>query len=307
MVDGVKIELSLHQLVCGRHRKNIKLIESSTGTAIYFPPMFSQMYRYCPPNANRRDPADIYITGDSHQALEMAKQKLLETVSRIRLFVKDVTIPAAKLDNILLGRLDKVRKILEANGTYIMLPQLACQRTTARVHGSEGLPVERTVRELMSLAGQFYGAGWYLQQPDARNLPGPHEIHPILADICANSDAEVSFDKASFTVTGADDSVKSALAAISELKFATLSPYQIRVKIELANEHKEFVSGKKNGKINKIMGQSRSSPLYRASSLSGFKLTSCFSFPFKAMCRSFLTALTNTTSISTSWLPLMIP
>ena len=28
------------------------------------------------------------------------------------------------------------------------------------------------------------------------------------------------------------------------------------VKIELANEHKEFVSGKKNGKINKIMGQS---------------------------------------------------
>jgi hypothetical protein len=30
----------------------------------------------------------------------------------------------------------------------------------------------------------------------------------------------------------------------------------MRVKIELANEHKEFVSGKKNGKINKIMGQS---------------------------------------------------
>ncbi|KAM0472386.1 hypothetical protein ACHAPX_008815 [Trichoderma viride] len=256
MVDGLKIESSLHQLVCGRHRKNIKLIESSTGTAIYFPPLFSQMYRYCPPNANRREPADVYITGDSHQALELAKQKLLETVSRIRLFVKDVNIPAAKLDNILLGRLDKVRKILEANGTYIMLPQLACQRTAVRVHGSEGLPVERTVRELMSLAGQFYGAGWYLQQPENRTLPAAHEIHSMLADICANSDAEVSFDKASFTVTGADDSVKSALAAISELKFATIAPYQIRVKIELANEHKEFVSGKKNGKINKIMGQS---------------------------------------------------
>ncbi|EHK22412.1 uncharacterized protein TRIVIDRAFT_29065 [Trichoderma virens Gv29-8] len=256
MVDVARIELSLHQLVCGRHRKNIKLIESSTGTAIYFPPMFSQMYRYCPQGANRRDPAEIYITGESPQAIEMAKQKLHETVSRIRLFVKDVTIPAAKLDNILLGRLDKVRKILEANGTYIMLPPLACQRTTVRVHGSEGLPVERTVRELMSLAGQFYGAGWYVQQPDARNLPTPGEINNMLADICAHSDAEVSFDKASFTVTGADDSVKSALAVISELKLATLSQYQIRVKIELANEHKEFVSGKKNGKINKIMGQS---------------------------------------------------
>lgn len=79
----------------------------------------------------------------------------------------------------------------------------------------------------------------------------------MLGDICANSDADVSFDKMSFTVTGSDDAVKSALKVISDLKFVTQPQYQIRVKIELANEHKEFVSGKKNGKINKIMGQSK--------------------------------------------------
>lgn len=154
-VDATRIELSLHQLVCGRHRKNIKLIESSTGTAIYFPPLFSQMYRYCPQNATRRDPADIFITGETPQAIELAKQKLHESVSRIRLYVKDVTIPAAKIDCILLDRLDKVRKILETNGTYIMFPPLACQRTMVRVQGCEGLPVERTVRELMSLVRCF--------------------------------------------------------------------------------------------------------------------------------------------------------
>lgn len=151
IVDGTKLELSCHQLVCGRHRKNIKLIESSTGTAIYFPPPFSQMYRYCPPNATRRDPSDVFITGETPQAIELAKQKLHETVQRIRLYVKDVTIPAAKIDSILLGRLDKVRKILEANGTYIMFPPLASQRNMVRVQGSEGLHVERTVREIMSL------------------------------------------------------------------------------------------------------------------------------------------------------------
>ncbi|KAF4513541.1 hypothetical protein G6O67_000804 [Ophiocordyceps sinensis] len=256
VVDVTKVELSLQQLVCGRHRKNIKLIESSTGTAIYFPPLFSQMYRYCPPNSHRRDPADIFITGESPHAIELAKQKLHETVSRIRLYVKDVTIPAAKIDSILLSRLDKVRKILEANGTYIMFPPLACQRTMVRVHGSEGLPVERTVRELMSLAGQFYGAGWYTQHSDQRQLPGAVDIRTMLGDICTNSDADLSFDKVNFSVTGSDDAVKSALTVISELRFVTQSPYQIRVKIELANEHKEFVSGKKNGKINKIMGQS---------------------------------------------------
>jgi hypothetical protein len=151
IVDGTQLDVSCHQLVCGRHRKNIKLIESSTGTAIYFPPPFSTMYRYCPPKATRRDPNDIFITGETPQAIEMAKQKLHETVQRIRLYVKDVTIPAAKIDSILLGRLDKVRKILEANGTFILFPPLASQRNMVRVQGSEGLHVERTVREIMSL------------------------------------------------------------------------------------------------------------------------------------------------------------
>jgi hypothetical protein len=87
-------------------------------------------------------------------------------------------------------------------------------------------------------------------------LPNPDEIRMMLAEICANSDADVAFDKQVFTITGSDESVKSALMIISEIKFVTQTPYQMRVKIELANEHKEFVSGKKNGKINKIMGQS---------------------------------------------------
>ena len=77
----------------------------------------------------------------------------------------------------------------------------------------------------------------------------------MLADICATSDADVMFDKLTFNITGSDEAVKSALHVISTIGFVARSQYQIRVKIELANEHKEFVSGKKNGKINKIMGQ----------------------------------------------------
>jgi predicted PilT family ATPase len=92
-------------------------------------------------------------------------------------------------------------------------------------------------------------------QPDARQ-PGNQDIQAMLGDICANSDADVSFDRQSFAITGSDESIKDALMVISQIKFAVHAPYQIRVRIELANEHKEFVSGKKNGKINKIMGHS---------------------------------------------------
>lgn len=257
MADTVQVDHSLHQIVCGRHRKNIKLLESSTGTAIYFPPTFSQTHRYCPPNANRRDPRDIYVTGDNPQALMVAKEKILELAHSARLFVKDVTIPAAKIDSILLDRSDKVRKIIEANGTSIMFPALGTQRTTVRVQGIEGLPVERTVRELMSLVGQFYAAGWFIQQPELRQPLSATDVGAMLSDICARSGCELVFDKQNFNITGSDDAVKSALAVIADLDFVAQSQYQIRVKIELANEHKEFVSGKKNGKINKIMGQSK--------------------------------------------------
>ncbi|KAK8105926.1 KH protein [Apiospora kogelbergensis] len=254
-LDIMRVESTLHPIVCGRSRKNIKLIESATNTAIYFPP-FAQLYRYCPPNAQRRNPEEIYITGENPQGIELAKRKIHELVSRTKLFMKDAVASPAKIDTVLMGRMDKVRKIMENNGTYIMFPPLASQRNMIRVQGVEGLQIERTMKEIMSLAGQFYYASWWIQQAGASQLPSPQEIRVILGDICANSDADISFDKMTFTITGSDDAVKAALAVLSQIKFVNQTQHQIRVKIELANEHKEFVSGKKNGKINKIMTQS---------------------------------------------------
>jgi hypothetical protein len=86
--------------------------------------------------------------------------------------------------------------------------------------------------------------------------PSSEEIRVMLGDICSNSGSDLSFEKFTFSMTGSDDAVKSAMMVIYQIPFVKQTPYQMRVKIELANEHKEFVSGKKNGKINKIMGQS---------------------------------------------------
>lgn len=165
-----------------------------------------------------------------------------------------------KIDYILLQRLDEVKKIMDTNGTHIQFPALGSSQNMIRVQGQETLHIERTVRGIMAICGQFYNASWWIM-PDINTLnlskpPTGREIQQMLTDISAFSGADIAFNKHAFDICGPDDNVKLALHILNEVRFVNQSPYQIRVKIELANEHKEFVSGKKNGKINKIMGQS---------------------------------------------------
>jgi hypothetical protein len=150
-VDTMKLELTMHTLICGRGRKNIKMIESATGTAIYFPPPFPRMFGYTPPGAQRRPDDLVYITGENSENILRAKQRLHDLVMSTKVFVKPVMVTDTKLDAILLERLDKVRKIIENNGSYILLPPLGVQRGVVRVQGTDVLHVERTVRELMQL------------------------------------------------------------------------------------------------------------------------------------------------------------
>lgn len=152
----MKLELTMHTLICGRGRKNIKMIESATGTAIYFPPPFPRLFGYTPPGAQRRPDDLVYITGENSECILRAKQRLHDLVMSTKVFVKPVMVTDTKLDAILLERLDKVRKIIENNGSYILLPPLGVQRGVVRVQGTDVLHVERTVRELMALVSCTY-------------------------------------------------------------------------------------------------------------------------------------------------------
>lgn len=155
----MKLELSMHTLVSGRTRKNIKLIESATKTAIYFPPPFPNIFGYVPQGATRRAGDEVFITGENQDQINQAKQKLRDLVGGTKLYVKDVMVSSSKIDSILLDRLDKVRKVMETNGTHVIFPQLGSQRGMIRVQGTEVLHIERTVREIMALVSDLAFCG----------------------------------------------------------------------------------------------------------------------------------------------------
>ena len=93
----------------------------------------------------------MYITGENQDCINHAKKRLHELVLNTKCYVKDVMVSAHKIDSIILDRLDKVRKVMETNGSYVLFPQLGSQRGLIRVQGTEILHVERTVREIMAL------------------------------------------------------------------------------------------------------------------------------------------------------------
>ncbi|KAK2740538.1 hypothetical protein FQN57_006041 [Myotisia sp. PD_48] len=277
-VDVVKLELSTHILVAGRACKSIKAIEAQTNTAIYFPPPFPRVYGYVPPGANRRSEDEVYITGESQDDINRTKQRLCEIVKNMKVYVKEAVITPEKIDSIILDRLDKVQKVMESNGCFVLLPQLGSRTGAIRVQGVEVLHVERTIREIMAVAGQFYGASWWLLSDTTQmRAPSPADVRTMLSDICANSGADVNFDKLTFHIHGSDEAVKAAMMVIHQIPFVKRSPHQMKVKIELANEHKEFVSGKKNGKINKIMGQSNVQILFDGFNEYNFYIDVCAS------------------------------
>lgn len=155
-VDTMRLELTLHTLICGRGRKNIKHIESATDTAIYFPPPFPGLFAYHPPGAQTRLADELIITGKTPENILAAKKKMHDLVISTKSYVKDVAITATKIDNIILERLDKVRKITEANGSYVLFPPLGMQRGVVRIQGTDVLNCERTAREVMTIVSFFF-------------------------------------------------------------------------------------------------------------------------------------------------------
>lgn len=101
----------------------------------------------------------------------------------------------------------------------------------------------------------------------------PAQMQPILKQIAHSTGAELVFKSNCFEMHGLGMEVGAAVVAVLELDIISVScsnaafsrdcenltsmmqnfHHEIRFQIELANEHRDFIAGKKNGKINKIM------------------------------------------------------
>lgn len=154
----------------------------------------------------------------------------------------------------LLERSEDIKQIMTDNGTFIQFPLVGSQTATVQIFGDQRPAIQRTVRSLMALAVHVYSTSYWLLPMNFMppNLL-PSQIIPVLESICRETACESNFKNNCFEFHGLEADMRRAVTLIGEKDIVRPFGHEIHFQIELANEHRDFISGKKNGKINKIM------------------------------------------------------
>ncbi|KAI0768502.1 cytoplasmic protein [Trametes elegans] len=267
--ESCEIENTLHSIIAGRKRSMLQTIQEETATNIYFPsPLqgiigldFSQSPSNGSPTSvtNKSSLNTIWITGEFfgvQRARDMLFQMSLNKGKQ--LISRDSAVLPRKMDWMVTERADDLKALMHDNATFIQFPPIGSSTSLITVIGDNRVNVQRTIRSIMQLACQFYVASlWLLPAQFNVLMPStslnPSQVAAILKQVSYASGAEVVFKGMCFEMHGLEQEVRAAVSMLLELDIVKTFHHEIRFQIELANEHREFISGKKNGKINKIM------------------------------------------------------
>ncbi|KAI9027973.1 hypothetical protein DFJ74DRAFT_661342 [Hyaloraphidium curvatum] len=269
-----------HNVIAGPRRRTLRAVMRRTRTNIYFPsPFVVQSVEMA------AEAAGMVITGvgasvdEAVRVLrELADQKKPQIVSHT------LTFPTHKLDWMLANRRDVLTRTMWDNGTFVLFPVAgqgtpqgapSCRLVT--VLGDDRVYVERTIRMLTLLACECYVAcidlshpvhsipaaadaaagfnGWPAS-PAAAQAPFQElDWKALLENVAQTTRAVVVLrdQGRAIEVLGVEATAKSAHATLAE--HPSLRPYVSRAhfRIGLAQEHRDFVRGKKDGKIARII------------------------------------------------------
>ncbi|KAF9938493.1 hypothetical protein BGZ65_012721 [Modicella reniformis] len=261
--EKLEVELKFQNMIGGRKRDFIQDLMAKTRTSIYLESPFVQSAKN---KSETVDPRynEIHITGEPAK-IQIVKDALSQAYARAQAIspmnTRRVDIASHKVDWMLLNHRDKLRTIMIDNASFIAFPPLGDSHPIIFVYGESRVNVERTIRTVMQLSAQFHSGSISMLSPIREDLLtnplySPNVLSPI-ADISnlvsQATGAEVQFRNNGFFIFGNEVQSRIAVQHLTEVDFIKTRNSEVNFSVELASEHREFISGKKNGKINRIM------------------------------------------------------
>ncbi|KAI8079150.1 hypothetical protein BDF21DRAFT_419548 [Thamnidium elegans] len=263
----VRLPLKLQYLICGRKRAGLLPIIEETSTNIYFPSPFADTNNTDKSDLNEEDelqPA-IYISGEPSNVSRVKDMLNKLAVQKAKsMYHKDTALYARKIDWLLLHRRDELRKIMHDNGAFIQFPPIGSGDNRVTVYAENRVNAERTLRALNFQACNIYEACFYFNNRDGAiyDSTSTHtffdstaNLASLVSQLSQVSGSEVIYksDPGCIEVLGAERAIRNVYQRLQEMQFLQVFHQYTIFRVESSNEQRDFISGKKNGKINKIM------------------------------------------------------
>lgn len=236
-------------VIGNRRHTNILSIMEEIGCNIYLPSPWTKMAQPSDaPNGVAESESTIHVTGNTIESIQRATlllKKLLPQKIKSMCNTQSVLNPR-KRDWLLLYKKQELTKIMRDNGSFISFPAFGSEKSQIQVYAENNVHVERTLRSLNYLTSHIFQAIIYVNTVQSADT---------VARLSQDSGAKVIYrtDLNQFEITGSKEQIHSAVQIIRSLPISQEHHTSVTFSIELALDQREFISGKKNGKINKIM------------------------------------------------------
>ncbi|ODQ82941.1 hypothetical protein BABINDRAFT_5830 [Babjeviella inositovora NRRL Y-12698] len=275
VVESVEFPLSLLPLIGGTDLSNFNQLATTTNVDLLLPDVLPHIFT----PGTTIEQNQIYISGESQPQVTLAKHMLrslaIDTAGTItKLYSDEMRVMRGKLELLMLNHQNDLVNLMYHRGVFLQLEPLGtggvAEYGKIVLQGLSAESIKQAENDIMTLVRKTYRCAFFLNQSAHRSVDADTIAKGIQSTVSRISTSglnneinnyqnsiSIVYDatNASFEITGDDINVKDAvhqlLSILTPSGHANFS--QFIYEVELSAAEKDFIGGKKNGKMIRIM------------------------------------------------------
>lgn len=264
-IDCIDMELSMIPILGGIDLFNFHQIAKQTKANIYVPDLLPNLFN-SQIITNNKD-LKIWITAKNITELLLAKfilNKLIQNNNnnnqqqQQHLIMEKITMNKNKLDLMILNNQKNLLNIMFKYGVFIQLPNLGeLKNSTILVQGCIKESVDDCVSDINGIATDYYTVDVVSPSIVNNNKMG------LIQLMQQKKTCNVVMNEHGLQFNGRSDEIKLILKNLATNGNGVGNGntcLAIKLRLELGNDQRDFISGKKNGKLIKILNQLQNIP-----------------------------------------------
>ncbi|CAR65657.1 DEHA2D11880p [Debaryomyces hansenii CBS767] len=256
-IDSVDIDLSLIPIIGGIELFNFSQIAKQSDSNIYIPDLLPELFNSKILNTTKN--LKIWITSKEIYQILITKDILNNLINRIleeqnTLVIKEIDLTKVKIDLITLFNQSNILGIMFKYGTFIQVPSLGeADKYKIKVQGQSVESINESIHELTLLSSDYYTINI-----NFRNCFNKELEYYLINLMHLKKTCIITYNQYGIEINGSSKEIKQILSKLNANYYfwrSILNHFTINLRIEINNDQKDFISGKKNGKIIKILNQ----------------------------------------------------